>query len=119
MLLMRLDENEKNLKNLIELYDDRLKTIKIENVNNNFNINKKIDELKNQMEIIYNFKNKLELKENEKNIYNNEIKSIKKDINNINEILKQLMLFHIPKNKEIEKNHHKLLVELNNILMGN
>ena len=113
-----INENEKNLKNLIELYDDRLKTIKIENVNNNFNINKKIDELKNQMEIIYNFKNKLELKENEKNIYNNEIKSIKKDINNINEILKQLMLFHIPKNKEIEKKSSQIISGVKQYING-
>lgn len=83
-----INESEQKVNNLIEMYDDRLKNINISNINNT----QKIDEIKKELEQLIIFKHRLEDKENESNINNSEIISIKNEIKNINEILKELLL---------------------------
>ena len=89
-------ESEKQIKNLINVYDDRLKNIKVENMN----IFNKIDEMNRQVENLLNFKYKLENTENEHNYYNSELIIIKNDIKNINEILKELLSNYAKKDNE-------------------
>ena len=89
-------ESEKQLKNLINIYDDRLKNIKVENINNS----KKIVEMNKQIENLLNFKYRLENTENEHNYYNSEFIIIKNEIKNINDILKELMSNYTKKENE-------------------
>ena len=103
-LFNAINESEKKLKNLIETYDDRLNNIKNENYNNI----KKIEEMSKQIEILLKLKYLLNEKENENNLYNNEIILIKNDINNINELLKELLSYHPSFIKDIEKKSSKI-----------
>ena len=103
-LFNAINESEKKLKNLIEAYDDRLNNIK----NENYNSIKKIDEMGKQIEILLKLKYLLKEKENENNLYNNEIILIKNDINNINELLKELLSYHPSFIKDIEKKSSKI-----------
>ena len=103
-LFNAINESEKKLKNLIEAYDDRLNNIK----NENYKSIKKIDEMGKQIEILLKLKYLLKEKENENNLYNNEIILIKNDINNINELLKELLSYHPSFIKDIEKKSSKI-----------
>lgn len=87
---------------ILKLNDERLKSIKYENTN----LNKKLDETNKKIEILFKFKNRVENNDNLYGNFNNEIIIIKKEINNINEILKKLISFQSNFEK-VEKNHLK------------
>lgn len=103
-LFNAINESEQKIKNLIDMYDERLKCIKTENLNNS----KKFDEMNKQIEKLFKFKQLLQEKEKEINLHNNEIIVIKKDLNNINEILKELLSYNPIFKKEMERKSSKI-----------
>ena len=103
-LFNAINESEQKIKNLIDMYDERLKYIKTENLNNS----KKFDEMNKQIEKLFKFKQLLQEKEKEINLHNNEIIVIKKDLNNINEILKELLSYNPIFKKEMERKSSKI-----------
>ena len=89
-----INQLEERINSLFKLNDERLKGIKYENANYNFNINKKLEEINKQIEILYKFKNRMENNDNLYMNFKNELFIIKNEINQINEILKKLISFH-------------------------
>lgn len=109
-----INESEENIKSIIKLYDESLKKIKFESMNNNFSINKKIDELNRQMELLNILKNEFKPKEDD----NNEIIEIKNEIININSIIKELLSFH-PTIKKGERRKSTIISGVKQYIKGN
>ena len=111
-----INQSEESIKGIVKLYEDSLKKIRFESMNNNFEITKKLDKLNKQIEILNILKNKLKKKEDD----NKEIIIIKNEINSINNILKELLSFHPTINKlEIEKKSSKIYSGVKQYIKGN
>ena len=111
-----INQSEESIKGIVKLYEDSLKKIRFESMNNNFEVTKKLDKLNKQIEILNILKNKFKKKEDD----NKEIIIIKNEINSINNILKELLSFHPTINKlEIEKKSSKIYSGVKQYIKGN
>ena len=108
-----INQSEEKINSLLKLNDERLKSIKYENTN----LNKKLDETNKKIEILFKFKNKVENNDNLYGNFNNEIIIIKKEINNINEILKKLISFQSNFEK-VEKKSSKIISGVKQYING-
>ena len=94
MINNAINQSEERMQNDLKLYDEKLKSLKVENYNTNLNNINKLDELNSRLNNLEKFQKNLEL--------NSEILYIKKEINTIYEILRDL--FSAPEiKKEVEK----------------
>ena len=89
-----INQSEERMKNSLKLFDEKIKSIKVENYSTNLNNANKLEELNTRLINLEKFQKNLEL--------NSEILYIKKEINTIYEILRDL--FSAPDvKKEVEK----------------
>ena len=89
-----INQSEKRMQNSLKLFDEKIKSIKVENYSTNLNNANKLEELNTRLINLEKFQKNLEL--------NSEILYIKKEINTIYEILRDL--FSAPDvKKEVEK----------------
>ena len=89
-----INQSEERMKNSLKLFDEKIKSIKVENYSTNLNNANKLEELNTRLINLEKFQKNLEL--------NSEILYIKKEINTIYEILRDL--FSTPDvKKEVEK----------------
>ena len=89
-----INQSEERMQNSLKLFDEKIKSIKVENYSTNLNNANKLEELNTRLINLEKFQKNLEL--------NSEILYIKKEINTIYEILRDL--FSAPDvKKEIEK----------------
>ena len=89
-----INQSEERMQNSLKLFDEKIKSIKVENYSTNLNNANKLEELNTRLINLEKFQKNLEL--------NSEILYIKKEINTIYEILRDL--FSAPDvKKEVEK----------------
>ena len=89
-----INQSEERMQNSLKLFDEKIKSIKVENYSTNLNNANKLEELNTRLINLEKFQKNLEL--------NSEILYIKKEINTIYEILRDL--FSTPDvKKEVEK----------------
>ena len=89
-----INQSEERMQNSLKLFDEKIKSIKVENYSTNLNNANKLEELNTRLINLEKFQKNLEL--------NSEILYIKKEINTIYEILRDL--FSAPEvKKEVEK----------------
>ena len=89
-----INQSEERMQNSLKLFDEKIKSIKVENYSTNLNNANKLEELNTRLINLEKFQKNLEL--------NSEILYIKKQINTIYEILRDL--FSAPDvKKEVEK----------------
>ena len=89
-----INQSEERMQNSLKLFDEKIKSIKVENYSTNLNNANKLEELNIRLINLEKFQKNLEL--------NSEILYIKKEINTIYEILRDL--FSAPDvKKEVEK----------------
>ena len=89
-----INQSEERMQNSLQLFDEKIKSIKVENYSTNLNNANKLEELNTRLINLEKFQKNLEL--------NSEILYIKKEINTIYEILRDL--FSAPEvKKEVEK----------------
>ena len=89
-----INQSEERIQNSLKLYDEKIKSIKVENYSTNLNNANKLEELNSRLINLEKFQKNLEL--------NSEILCIKKEINNIYDILRDLFSASEVK-KETEK----------------
>ena len=88
-----INQSIEKIQNSLKLYNEKIRNIKVENYGNNLNISNKIEELNNKLNSLNTSKKYFE--------YDSDILYIKKEINRINEILREF--FTVPEvKKEIE-----------------
>ena len=89
-----INQSEERMQNSLKLFDEKIKSIKVENYSTNLNNANKLEELNTRLINLEKFQKNLEL--------NSEILYIKKEINTIYEILRDL--FSTPDvKKQVEK----------------
>ena len=89
-----INQSEERMQNSLKLFDEKIKSIKVENYSTNLNNANKLEELNTRLINLEKFQKNLE--------FNSEILYIKKEINTIYEILRDL--FSAPDvKKEVEK----------------
>ena len=89
-----INQSEERMQNSLKLFDEKIKSIKVENYSTNLNNANKLEELNTRLINLEKFQKNLE--------FNSEILYIKKEINTIYEILRDL--FSAPEvKKEVEK----------------
>ena len=89
-----INQSEERMLNSLKLYDEKIRSIKVENFSSNLNYTNKLEELNSKLKNLEKFQKNFE--------FNSEVLYIKKEINNIYEILRDL--FSVPEiKKEIEK----------------
>ena len=89
-----INQSEERIINSLKSYDEKIKSIKVENFSSNLNYTNKLEELKSKLNNLEKFQKNFE--------FNSEVLYIKKEINKIYEILRDL--FSVPEiKKEIEK----------------
>ena len=94
MINNAINRSEENFQNSLKLVDEKIRNIKVENFSTNRNYSNKIEELNSKINILQKSQNN--------NGYNSEISLIKKEINKIYEILRDV--FSAPEiKKEIGK----------------
>lgn len=88
-----INQSIEKIQNSLKSYNEKIRNIKVENYGNNLNISNKIEELNNKLNSLNTSKKYFE--------YDSDILYIKKEINRINEILREF--FTVPEvKKEIE-----------------
>ena len=91
-----INQSEERMQNNLKLYDEKIKSIKVENYSTNLNNGKKLDELNTRLNNLEKFQKNIEP--------NSEILYIKKEINTIYEILRDLFSSTEVKKKKKKKN---------------
>ena len=89
-----INQSEERMQNSLKLFDEKIKSIKVENYSTNLNNANKLEELNTRLINLEKFQKNLEL--------NSEILYIKKEINTIYEILRDLFSA-LDVKKEVEK----------------